>query len=556
MRNKRDANRNKAVKMKFLVLLFFAFVAAYCILCPYTKVEESFNLQAIHDILHFGTTDVSKYDHLEFPGVVPRTFLGAIAVATCTFPVLKLLELVIAVDTLTEQVVSRLVLGAFVMLSLARFQAAVKALFGQRAASVFILLLCCQFHLAFWSSRTLPNTFALPLVINGLAHWMESHQSLPASSRSKHHLASMIRYLTVAGIIFRFEAGILLVVLLAFEYRTLSIKTIMLQGLLAGVPSLTLTVLVDSYFWQKFWLWPEGVVFYFNAILNKSSEWGTMPFYAYFVVFLPRLLMLSYPLSIVGFCSNARIRRLLAPSFAYIILFSMLPHKEWRFIVYTIPVFTAAASATIEELRLRSTQRTLYQSALSLVYHGMLLSLIGSLLLFYISVHNYPGGHALHKLHMLENPRQPVSVHLDTATAMTGASRFGQLYPTWTYHKDESLAQPDDYLEREYTHLITESPEIHIASGFEIIDTTRGLDKIQIKRPKQYLNDLLAWLKQSYEQPLNIDLLLPIRITTRPALWTMKLAEPQETWITFLVRKHPVVMFSKTYWYVLLVQIV
>ena len=60
---------------------------AYLFACPYSKVEESFNLQAVHDTYYYGVwpalenfygpnaTSTLPYDHLQFPGVVPRAFV-------------------------------------------------------------------------------------------------------------------------------------------------------------------------------------------------------------------------------------------------------------------------------------------------------------------------------------------------------------------------------------------------------------------------------------------------------------------------------------------------
>jgi len=160
----------------------------YLFICPYNKVEESFNTQAAHDILFHGLNlkhvrgnlfsfyqFLHQYDHHDFPGVVPRTFLGAIAICVIALPY-RLFQWLLDLPKWTVQyaglslcyfvckrVLVREALGLLVVGAFARFRASISRIFGQRPAMLLGILTALQFHFLFYSTRTLPNTFALVL---------------------------------------------------------------------------------------------------------------------------------------------------------------------------------------------------------------------------------------------------------------------------------------------------------------------------------------------------------------------------------------------------------
>lgn len=151
--------------------------------------------------------------------------------------------------------------------------------------------------------------------------------------------------------------------------------------------------------WRKL-LWPEFEVFWFNSVLNRSSEWGIHPFYWYFTSALPRSLLAAYPLFLLGILLDRRVLFYVVPVFSFVLLYSKLPHKELRFIIGSIPIFNL--SAAIAASRIYNNRKKPFWN---LIYIGMIglfmVSLGCTAVTFMASYNNYPGGYAIQDLHRL-----------------------------------------------------------------------------------------------------------------------------------------------------------
>lgn len=87
---------------KLLAFLIYSTIPALILLhllaSPYTKIEESPTIDAVHDILAYGIPSPrlgadavrehfqTQYDHFRFPGPVPRSFLGPLILAAVAKP--------------------------------------------------------------------------------------------------------------------------------------------------------------------------------------------------------------------------------------------------------------------------------------------------------------------------------------------------------------------------------------------------------------------------------------------------------------------------------------
>ncbi|KAJ1569894.1 dolichyl-P-Man:Man(7)GlcNAc(2)-PP-dolichol alpha-1,6-mannosyltransferase [Nowakowskiella sp. JEL0078] len=580
----------------FDVLLSLAMLT-YMIACPYTKVEESFNLQAIHDLLTLSPFNIRAFDHVSFPGVVPRSFVGSLVLWLILYPAVLIGGLLLSILGLNRtpitlaniltpanlwgqhlfliQYLVRIVLGGLLVWSLHAFRNGVLKRFGVIAANWSAVFNIVQFHMVFWGTRTLPNTFALVLVNHALAIWISQDEFSKTEERNGKletdlttHAKVMVALLVFAAAVLRVEVGVLALAILVSEIfveKRLPIISLVEIGYITSLSSILVSIVIDSFFWSTPLFWPEFHAFYFNVVRGGAAAYGISPVHSYFTDLIPRIAPASLPLAIISPTINDNVKRYGIPAAAFVGLYSLLGHKEWRFVVYIVPLLNAFAGVSIKWLvdssrvpnvskaqkmskdkRFQNQNINPYVVCISLVSVAVftLVAFVGSWFAVYVSSFNYPGGVALSRLHVLQNGVPGVVVHMDAFTAMTGASRFGEIsrFDGWVYSKNESLKTEADFVDAGFTHLLTNQPALHGiqldklnqldtdldtgSSHWEVVEVIDGFAGIDSR-----LDDLKSWVRE-FLRKLNrfdfgdlfgkVGVSLPFKIKTEAQVWILK----------------------------------
>jgi len=294
---------------------------------PFAGVEERFIINTAYDFAY--DTPYKEFHHIKNPHVVPRTIIPSLILAAVAKPFIWL-----GLDDLTIQIILRGIVGLQGVFGYYFLAQAIGREYGNNVKRGFLLLCTVQYKLVYNISRTYPNIIAQNILLYMWGFIV----------RGEH--LNAIKVVCYVAVILRSEVALFLFPLCLgylFIYKGDLFK-LLRTGIIHCFIALFITLAPDSIFW-KHWgrlVWPELTAFVFNVIDGNSSHWGEREFWYYFQR-LPNMVGL-YPVLmwvLFGLGIFKHRNKMIFPSIIsvfYIIIYSFLPHKEERFITYTIPV--------------------------------------------------------------------------------------------------------------------------------------------------------------------------------------------------------------------------
>ena len=226
-----------------------------------------------------------------------------------------------------------------------------KELYNKKAGIFASLFIGIWYDFIFWSTRTMTDGIAVNFVFLAVYFGFR----VKKSESWKQELSEIK---TKKEIRDSFLAGLFLGIAYIFKFPTIIFGLPLLvwflyqkrwRGVLCFISSVIIVVILhgvfDYFTWGTFF--QSTIEFFeYNIISGKNAEHGAYPFYSYiaFFAYYYSIFSVLFLLFVsIGFKRNRGTILLVLASLFFIVIFSFISHKEYRFILPIMPLFSLIA---------------------------------------------------------------------------------------------------------------------------------------------------------------------------------------------------------------------
>jgi phosphatidylinositol glycan class B len=219
-----------------------------------------------------------------------------------------------------------------------------KILFPVYTANWILLCQLSNWFLMYAYTRTFSNSLETVFVVTTLYYWIRchfQHRSVALSS-SLHKCEWLMLIFGTMAILIRTTSVVIwsFIVICHLLFTTSNKIKFIVRLFIVSSLLFTASFVLDSILYEKptFVMWN---FFRFNVVGGGGSFYGTHPAYWYFTHALPTVTF-SFLFSTVGGCvlswHNSFHRKLLSLILWYLLVFSVIAHKEFRFLMPILPL--------------------------------------------------------------------------------------------------------------------------------------------------------------------------------------------------------------------------
>jgi len=320
------------------------------VLLPILLLAVSIRLYLFYSVPHITKSDETLYGHMAYYALSGSGF-GFWEERSYFYPMILLVVIVFSQPQLTHVwdprllTVTRSFNLAMNLCCLTVTYLLGKSIAGRRVGVVAVFLLSISWLDAFWSYRAVsevPSTLFLLLSLLFLT------RGIPLRSKRHFFIAGLFLGFSFMA---RFQSLLFFLPLISISEKRMVVYTLfglMLAVLMQGI--------VDLISWGSFLSSPWNF-FVLNILTGGSARWGVRPA-TYYLERLPTILgfvaMILALLSVVKFDIPTRL--LWMDVITYLVVFSLIPHKERRFLFPILPLLylLAALGFTLFERRLEN----------------------------------------------------------------------------------------------------------------------------------------------------------------------------------------------------------